>query len=176
MTCLQVPGPYAPTNVSSHNASAPATSVPVMRRLLVCSIALGTTIFVAPAVAAQPADDRDCSDFATQQEAQEFFENAGPNDPHGLDQDGDGIACETVSAQATPTPVPAATPASGNSLPNNGGPLMLFGLSGLGLLGAGASLRRIHRNLRELETQAIETVPPQMPTYRAVIDRASRTY
>jgi hypothetical protein len=42
--------------------------------------------------------DRNCADFATQQEAQSFFENAGgPNeDPHRLDGDGDGIACETL--------------------------------------------------------------------------------
>jgi len=41
--------------------------------------------------------DYDCPDFATQAEAQRFFiENGGPNeDPHGLDRDGDGIACES---------------------------------------------------------------------------------
>lgn len=38
--------------------------------------------------------DRDCSDFRTQREAQRFFEAAGPGDPHRLDRDGDGIACE----------------------------------------------------------------------------------
>lgn len=42
--------------------------------------------------------DRDCSDFSTHREAQEFFiDNGGPgNDPHGLDRDGDGLACETL--------------------------------------------------------------------------------
>lgn len=40
--------------------------------------------------------DRDCDDFATQAEAQAFFEAAGgpAADPHRLDGDGDGIACE----------------------------------------------------------------------------------
>jgi len=38
--------------------------------------------------------DRDCSDFKTWQEAQDFFEKAGPGDPHRLDQDKDGIGCE----------------------------------------------------------------------------------
>lgn len=40
--------------------------------------------------------DRDCGDFATQAEAQAFFEAAGgpERDPHRLDADGDGIACE----------------------------------------------------------------------------------
>jgi micrococcal nuclease len=39
--------------------------------------------------------DRDCSDFSSQEEAQEFFEAAGPGDPHRLDRDHDGIACES---------------------------------------------------------------------------------
>ncbi|WP_199426661.1 excalibur calcium-binding domain-containing protein [Thermaerobacillus caldiproteolyticus] len=38
--------------------------------------------------------DADCSDFATQAEAQAFFEAAGPGDPHDLDRDGDGMACD----------------------------------------------------------------------------------
>ena len=42
--------------------------------------------------------DRDCSDFRTQAEAQAFFEAAGgpEKDPHRLDSDGDGIACESL--------------------------------------------------------------------------------
>jgi hypothetical protein len=43
--------------------------------------------------AAQP-EDRDCSDFTTQAEAQVAFEAAGEGDPLGLDADGDGRACE----------------------------------------------------------------------------------
>lgn len=42
------------------------------------------------------ASDRDCSDFRTQPEAQRFFQAAGPGDPHGLDADGDGIACQSL--------------------------------------------------------------------------------
>lgn len=40
--------------------------------------------------------DRDCSDFASAAEAQQFFLAAGgpTKDPHGLDKDGDGNACE----------------------------------------------------------------------------------
>jgi endonuclease YncB( thermonuclease family) len=43
------------------------------------------------------AADKDCGDFATQAQAQSFFlDNGGPgSDPHGLDYDGDGIACES---------------------------------------------------------------------------------
>ena len=42
--------------------------------------------------------DYDCSDFSTQEEAQEFFEDEGgpDEDYHNLDRDGDGIACESL--------------------------------------------------------------------------------
>lgn len=42
--------------------------------------------------------DKDCGDFATWQEAQAFYEaQGGPaQDPHKLDSDGDGIACESL--------------------------------------------------------------------------------
>ncbi len=42
--------------------------------------------------------DRDCSDFATQAEAQQFFIAAGgpQRDPHRLDADHDGVACENL--------------------------------------------------------------------------------
>jgi micrococcal nuclease len=42
--------------------------------------------------------DRDCGDFATHAEAQAFFEAAGgpASDPHRLDGDHDGVACETL--------------------------------------------------------------------------------
>jgi hypothetical protein len=42
--------------------------------------------------------DRDCSDFATHEQAQCFFLAAGgpANDRHKLDGDGDGVACETL--------------------------------------------------------------------------------
>jgi hypothetical protein len=44
----------------------------------------------------QQVTDRDCSDFDTQPEAQRFFERVGPGDPHRLDGDGDGVACESL--------------------------------------------------------------------------------
>jgi endonuclease YncB( thermonuclease family) len=40
--------------------------------------------------------DRDCGDFATQAEAQAFYQQAGPGDPHRLDGDGDARACESL--------------------------------------------------------------------------------
>lgn len=42
--------------------------------------------------------DRDCSDFSSQDEAQEFFEDEGgpDEDYHNLDRDGDGVVCESI--------------------------------------------------------------------------------
>ena len=42
--------------------------------------------------------DYDCSDFSTQRQAQEFFEDEGgpDEDYHNLDRDGDGVACESL--------------------------------------------------------------------------------
>ena len=39
--------------------------------------------------------DYDCSDFSSQQEAQDFLDQ-DPSDPSGLDGDGDGVACESL--------------------------------------------------------------------------------
>jgi hypothetical protein len=51
-------------------------------------------------VVAQPAGafrDRDCSDFSTHRQAQKFFKHHNPRrDPHRLDGDDDGIACEDL--------------------------------------------------------------------------------
>lgn len=38
--------------------------------------------------------DIDCKDFPTQRAAQIFYETNGVHDPHGLDADNDGLACE----------------------------------------------------------------------------------
>jgi Excalibur calcium-binding domain len=46
-----------------------------------------------PGPPAAHALDYDCSDFATQEEAQEYLE---PGDPYRLDADNDGIACEDL--------------------------------------------------------------------------------
>lgn len=63
------------------------------RTLALFIASLGLTAFAqSPATAFA---DRDCGDFATQAGAQAFFNNAGPGDPHGLDADGNGIACES---------------------------------------------------------------------------------
>ena len=52
------------------------------------------------AVPANAVADRDCGDFTSQRAAQIFYLNAGgPQvDPHGLDAEGDGVACESNPA------------------------------------------------------------------------------
>lgn len=52
-------------------------------------------IGVASAPPAVAFKDKDCSDFKSQKAAQKFFKKHNPKkDPHGLDADHDGIACE----------------------------------------------------------------------------------
>ena len=41
-------------------------------------------------------EDKDCGDFGSQAEAQAFYEAAGAGDPHRLDGEGDGTACESL--------------------------------------------------------------------------------
>jgi len=57
------------------------------------AVAAALAVFaIAPAGASA---DYDCSDFVTQEEAQEYLL---PGDPYRLDGDGDGIACEALPA------------------------------------------------------------------------------
>lgn len=62
-----------------------------LRPLLVLSVAVTAFLLLAPTGAS--ALDYDCADFGTQEEAQEYLT---PGDPHGLDGDDDGIACEDL--------------------------------------------------------------------------------
>ena len=61
--------------------------------------------------------DRNCADFDTWREAQDFFESqGGPGvDPHGLDRNGDGTACESLPGapgerEEQPTAAPEPPP------------------------------------------------------------------
>ncbi len=63
--------------------------------LMVAAVAAGSIgLFAIPAQAQDR--DRDCGDFRSQPSAQRFFERQGPGDPHDLDRDNDGKACETL--------------------------------------------------------------------------------
>ena len=58
--------------------------------------ALFASLSIALATTAYAQGDMNCSDFRSWREAQDFYESQGPGDPHGLDRDGDGVACETL--------------------------------------------------------------------------------
>lgn len=86
------------------------------RTPLVRAAALAATLSAAllvglasPAVAAIPGD-KNCADFEYREDAQEFFEQAGPGDPHELDRDGDGRVCEGRPSRGTATPPTTTTP------------------------------------------------------------------
>ena len=85
------------------------------RRVGLPVLALVAAMFavVGPASTAS-ATDLDCADFATQKAAQTFFlGHGGPDsDPHRLDSDGDGIACES---NPCPCYVQAVLPLAGSS-------------------------------------------------------------
>lgn len=75
--------------------------------LLATLLALLAPLLLMLAVPANAFVDKDCSDFDTQAEAQQFFVNAGSGDPHRLDgDDNDGRACESL-------PCPCSTGGSG---------------------------------------------------------------
>lgn len=80
--------------------------------------------------------DRDCSDFASWEEAQAFFERSGPGDPHHLDGDKDGIACEALlsksktraSAYKGGTITGIASAIDGDTLEIHGQRIRLYGI------------------------------------------------
>jgi hypothetical protein len=73
----------------------------VRRAAVVIAVATGAML---PFTGVAFAQDKDCSDFSSQAEAQAEF-NSDPSDPHGLDADNDDIACESLGG-------PAAAPAA----------------------------------------------------------------
>lgn len=56
-------------------------------------VMLGGVGLLAGAPATASAADLDCADFSNQAEAQEYLPGG---DPHGLDGDNDGVACEAL--------------------------------------------------------------------------------
>ncbi len=80
--------------------------------VLICVAAVVAVTRENPARAA----DKDCADFSTQAQAQQYFiSKGGPSqDPDRLDGDGDGIACEDL-------PCPCVTGAGGGGSGGGGG-------------------------------------------------------
>jgi excalibur calcium-binding domain-containing protein len=65
-------------------------------RLVAAGIAATLALVLLPSTAM--AGDKDCSDFSSWKAAQRFYKNHGgpKRDPHRLDGDRDGIACERL--------------------------------------------------------------------------------
>lgn len=111
-------------------------------------------------VAADEHDDKNCDDFSSHEEVMEFWYTNGysaENDPHDLDRDNDGLACEVsqseyddyvASQEAAGSDDEASgdqeeaveEEAEGAALPDtaSNGPLMM--LFGAGIAGAGSLL------------------------------------
>jgi hypothetical protein len=66
----------------------------VRKTIVVFATALALSAAATPA----KAGDKDCSDFGSWRKAQNFYKrHGGPKrDPHRLDADHDGIACESL--------------------------------------------------------------------------------
>src|SRR5688572_11999093 len=120
--------------------------------LLTAGLSLGVT-------GTANAADLDCSNFATQQEAQAVF-NADPSDPNGLDSDDDGIACESLAsggtaedgtitgaAQVSTPPAGGVSAGDGSSSTSDAGvlPYALGGLAFTAAAGAAVAARRSSR-------------------------------
>jgi hypothetical protein len=70
-----------------------------MRLRTTVAVTVLTAGMSCPLAGVALAQDLDCSDFATQAEAQAVY-NQDPSDPNGLDRDNDGVACESLPGGA----------------------------------------------------------------------------
>lgn len=125
----------------------------------ITGIFMGSLLFIGASlnVAADNHVDKDCGDFASHEEVMEFWYTNGysaENDPHDLDRDNDGLACEVsqseyddyvASQEAAGSDEAAddqeeAAEEEGAALPDttSNGPLMM--LFGAGVAGAGSLL------------------------------------
>jgi hypothetical protein len=126
-------------------------------RKCLAALTLATGLSVGMAGTATAAEDQDCADFASQVAAQTALEY-DPTDPNGLDEDGDGQACEeftyaagggsggggTMGQVATP---PAGGVATGDGSTTDAGalPYVVGGLALVAASGAAFAARRSAR-------------------------------
>jgi len=88
-------GTCATTTVS---LATPILAFPVLATPDLAPVGTTTTTTPAQGRPSDPGDTRNCSDFSTQAEAQEWFDRYFPHygDVARLDGDGDGVACESL--------------------------------------------------------------------------------
>ncbi len=96
--------------------------------LALAALLLATGTFAAraawesvPSASAQEEDLYDCTDFTYQEDAQLSY-NGDPSDPYGLDEDGDGIACEELPTRGGGAPSVEPSPPEDPMLMEAGGP------------------------------------------------------
>ncbi len=87
---LKLPPTEAPTPTTqpTYKSVQQPTTVPLQQNPQLQTSNQATSVY--------SGGDKDCPDFSTHAEAQAFFESAGAGDPHRLDGDYDGIACEKL--------------------------------------------------------------------------------
>jgi len=78
--------------------NTPTTKPPATKKAIPTNLPVQSQQQPIQSVPVYSGGDKDCGDFATHAEAQSFFiSQGGPSsDPHRLDGDHDGVACETL--------------------------------------------------------------------------------
>lgn len=95
------------------------------------------------AITSTTGKDKDCADFATQAEAQAEWAK-DKSDPHGLDADKDGYACESHFGEPQVKKTPSGGVDTGGA--HDGSSFGAFAaLGGLTVLGGGAALVLVNR-------------------------------
>ncbi|ACZ43230.1 Excalibur domain protein [Thermobaculum terrenum ATCC BAA-798] len=100
----------------------------MLRRFL--SLIAVLALLLLPLSLAGAQEDHNCSDFRSQQEAQQYFDSHGysaTNDPERLDADNDGIACEQLGSGTYEDHMPVTAPAVPSGMGNTGGGGMVSG-------------------------------------------------
>lgn len=107
----------APAAAPAEPALRPAAIAPALP-VEVAAVSAARPNAIAPALPMQSPDTLNCENFATQEEAQAVLDRE-PTDPHRLDEDRDGLACENLprsptagGATATTRPATTATTAA----------------------------------------------------------------
>lgn len=120
---------------------------PVMVRTLLIAIVASATTLVGAGGAALAGPEYDCDELDTQEEAQAILDQT-VGDPHRLDADDDGIACESLPSGGVPTG--GVDAGLGGNAPDSDAPSwLLVGGGSLLIAAAGAAVlrRRTDENL-----------------------------
>ncbi len=142
------PGTYSTGIICTEGEAGWPTDNPSAVTFTVVGAAATTTTTTTPrantttTVAGAGSQDLDCSDFTSREEAQATLD-ADRSDPHRLDDDGDGVACEGLPSRGGS---PQGGSGSGRTLARTGPDLPL--MTGLGLVVIGALLLAVPRSPR----------------------------